>query len=93
MTLVEKTNKVLFIGISVPWDSRVKLIERKTEKYQDLHTELRKLWKMPVEVVTLITGVPCIIFKYPKKNHEEPEAKVAQRLLQKSLVLETAHIV
>ena len=95
LTLVDKKkNSVSLIDISVPWDSRVEEKEReKMDKYQDLRLELRRLWEMPVEVVPIIIGALGTIPKNLKRNLEKLEAKVAPGLMQKSVVLETAHIV
>ena len=95
LTLVDKTkNRVSLIDVSVPWDSRVEEKEReKIDKYQDLRLELRRLWEMPVEVVPIIIGALGTIPRNLKRNLERLEAKVAPGLMQKSVVLETAHIV
>ena len=79
----------------VPWDSRAeqKEQEKKRDKYQDLRIELRRLWDKPVEIVPLIIGALGTIPKSLKRNLEELGADVASGLLQKSVVLETAHII
>ena len=65
--------------------------KKKGDKYQDLRIELRRLWDMPVERVPIIIGALGTIFKSLKRNLEELGADVAPGLLQKSVVLETAH--
>ena len=96
LTLVDKTiNKVSLIDVAVPWDSRAeqKEQEKKRDKYQDLRIELRRLWDKPVEIVPIIIGALGTIPKSLKRNLEELGADVALGLLQKSVVLETAHII
>ena len=95
LTLVDKTNnKVSLIDVAVPWDSRVLLKEQeKRDKYQDLRVEVRRLWNMPVEIVPIIIGALGTIPKSLKRNLEEVGADVAPGLLQKSVLLETAHII
>ena len=67
--------------------------KKKRDKFQDLRIELRRLWDKPVEIVTLIIGALGFIPKSLKRNLEEIGADVAPGLLQKSVVLETAHII
>ena len=95
LTLVDKNKKsVSLIDVSVPWDSRVEEKEReKVHKYQDLRFELRRLWEMPVEVVPIVIGALGTIPKNLKRNLEKLEAKIAPGLMQKSVMLETAHII
>ena len=61
--------------------------------YQDLRIELRRLWDKPVEIVPIIIRALGTIPKSLKRNLQEPGADVAPGLLQKSVVLETAHII
>ena len=95
LTLVDKTiNKVSLINVVVPRDPRVEQKEQeKRDKYQDLQTELRSLWDKPVEIVPVIIGELGTIPKSLKSNLEELGADVAPGLLQKSVVLETVHII
>ena len=67
--------------------------KKKRAKYQDLRIELRRLWDKPVEIVPIIVGAFGTIPKSLKRKLEELGADVAPRLLQKSVVLETAHII
>ena len=94
LTLVDKTiSKVSLIDVAAPWDSRAEQKEQeKRDKYQDIRIDLRKLWDKPVEIVTIIIGGLGTIPKSLKRNLEELGADVATGLLQKSVVLETAHI-
>ena len=67
LTLIDGTkDQVSLIDVSVLWNSRIEKIE--TEKHKDLRTEPRKLWKMSVEAVPMITGVLGLISKFLKRN-------------------------
>ena len=91
LTLVDKAvNKVSLIDVAIPWDSRAEQEQEKRDKYQDLRTELRRLLDKPVEIVPLIIGALGTIPE-PLKRNLELGADVAPGLLQKSVVLETAH--
>ena len=52
--------------------------KKKRDKYQDLRTELRRIWDKPVEIVPLIIGALGTIPESPKRNLEELGADVAQ---------------
>ena len=97
LTLVNKTdNEVSLIDVAVPCDSRAEQKEQEKKeryKYQDLLIELRRLWDKPVEKVPIIIWVICTIPKSLKTNLEELGVDVAPGLLQKSVVLETEHII
>ena len=67
--------------------------KKKRDKYQDLRTELRRLWDKPVEIVPITVGALGTIPKSLKRNPEELGADVAPGLLQKSVARETAHII
>ena len=67
--------------------------KKKRDKDQDLRIELRRLWDKPVEIVPTIIGALGTIPKSLKRNLEELGADVAPGLLQKCVVLETAHII
>ena len=95
LTLIDKTEKkVSLIDVAVPWDSRVEEKEKeKMEKYQDLRIEVQRLWDMPVEVIPIIIGALGTIPRSLGRNLTKLEAKVAPGLMQKSVLLETAHII
>ena len=95
VTLIDKVKKkVSLIDVAIPWDTRVEEKEReKMDKYQDLKIEIRRIWDMPVEIVPIIIGALGTIPRSLKRNLEKLEAEVAPGLMQKSVILETAHIV
>ena len=95
LTLVDKTNnKVSLIDVAVTWDSRAEQKEQeKKDNYQDLLTELMRLRDKPVEIVPMIIGALDTIPKSLKSNQKELGADVAPGSLQKSVVLETVHMI
>ena len=94
LALIDKINRrVSLIDVSVPWDSRVEEKEReKLDKYQDLKMELQRIWEIPVEVVPIIIGALGTIPSSLAKNIKKLDTKVAPGLMQKSVVLQSAHI-
>ena len=95
LTLVNKTNnKGSLINVAIPWASRAEQKEQeKRDKYQALQTELRRLLDKSVEIVPIIIRALGNTLKSLKRNLEELGSDVALWLLQKSVVLETAHII
>ena len=99
LTLVDKiNNKISLIDVAVPWDFRAGQKEqgkkkKGRDKYQDLQIKLTRLWNKPVEIVPVIIWALGTIPKCLKRNLVELGADVAPGLLQKSAVLETAHII
>ena len=95
LTLIDKEKKrVTLIDVSVPWDSRIEEKEReKLDKYQDLKIELCKLWGMPVKIVPIIIGALGTTPTSLSKNLKDFESSIAPGLVQKSVILETAHII
>lgn len=65
----------------------------KINKYQDLKLELKKIWKMKdVEVVPIVIGALGAIPKGLRANLERIGVHLPTSLLQKSVLLSTAHI-
>ena len=58
IVIVKKNEqRCLVVDVAVPGDPRTSNKEtEKVQKYQDLAIELRRLWKMPVEVVPIVIG-------------------------------------
>ena len=73
--------------------SKKKKKKKKKDKYQDLRIGLRTLWNKTVELVAIIIEALGTIPKSLKRNLEDLGADVAPGLLQRSVVLETAHII
>jgi hypothetical protein len=83
----------MLIDVAIPGDRNV--IQKEAEKilkYQDLTTEIRRMWNVKTRVTPLIIGATGTISKSFRKyastipgNHEVKE-------LQKTAILGTAHI-
>ena len=73
--------------------SRAEGARKIRDEYQDLRIELRRIWDKPVEIVPIIIEALGTIPKSLKRNLEDLGTDVAPGLLQKSVVLETAHII
>ena len=68
MIVIEKDQKQrIIINSTVPYGSRIKLKENeKTEKYQDLARELKKLQNIQVKIIPVVIGalgisIPCLL--------------------------------
>ena len=72
---------------------RAEEARKKRDKYQEIRIELRRIWDKPVEIVPIIIRALGTLPKSLKRNLEELGADVSPGLLQKSVVLETAHII
>ena len=73
--------------------SKAERARKKKDKYQDIRIEFRRLWDKPVEIVPIIFGELRTIPKSLKRNLKELGAAVAPGMLQRSVVLEAAHII
>uniref|UniRef100_H3B0S5 Uncharacterized protein n=1 Tax=Latimeria chalumnae TaxID=7897 RepID=H3B0S5_LATCH len=87
---VDKTNrKAKIIDIACPIDYNIE----KIIKYQDLKMEIEKLWKVRVEVITVVIGALGALMK----KHEDYIKKIGESIqlegLQKAALLGTARIV
>ena len=58
MVIIDKTkNECKIIDFACPFDSRIE--ERETDKmkaYNDLERELKKIWDLPVKVISVVLG-------------------------------------
>ena len=82
-----------YLGTQEQSKKKKKKRKKKKDKYRNLRIELRRLWNKPVEIVPIFIGVLGTIPKSLKRNLEELGADVTPGLLQKSVVLETVHII
>merc|ERR1712002_629441 len=67
--------------------------EGEIEKYQDLRMEVQRIWEMSVEVVPIIIGALGTTPGSLAKNIKKLDVQVAPGLMQKSVILQTAHII
>ena len=92
LTLIDKVSKkVSLIDVSIPWDSRVE--DKAREKIEKYQMEIQRIWEMPVEVVPIIIGALGTTPKSLVKNIKKLDVHVAPGLMQKSVLLQTAHII
>ena len=94
MIVVEKRNKCCkIIDFAIPYDSCIEEKEvEKVVKYQDLTTELRKLWKMKTMVIPIVIGAFGTVPKDLKRRLENIGIETKIDELQKSVMLNTARI-
>jgi len=58
IVVVEKDNKVAFlIDIAVPGDSGVEEEQENVDKYQNLAQELKRLWKVSTNIISVVVTV------------------------------------
>ncbi len=67
--------------------------EGQVAKYVDLQIECQRMWKKNIEVVPVIIGTTGIVEKNMKKYLNKIPGQHNIYSLQRSAVLETAHIV
>jgi hypothetical protein len=88
----EKTCQIIDVAIPVDHNIRKKTKE-KVEKYQELRWEVKKLWEMnKVEVVPIIIGALGALPKDLEKWLRRCKMKTKPGQLQKTVLIETAHI-
>ena len=73
--------------------SKAERARKEREKHQDLQFELRRPWDKSIEIVPKIIEALGTIPKSIKNYLEELGADLTPGALQKSVVLETAHII
>ena len=75
--------------------SRLRIEERekeKTEKYQDLESELQKIWSMRVKIISLAVGSVGVVPKQFGNRLKDTGIKAEIGQVEKSLLLGTARI-
>ena len=94
MIVIDKETKFAkIIDFAIPYDTRVNSKEvEKTEKYQDLAREIKKLWGMRVTVIPIIIGALWTTPKKLKKRLEDIGIKTWVTELQKTVILHAARI-
>ena len=94
MIVIDKAkNHCQIIDFAVPYDSTVEQKEQeKTEKYQNLARELKKIWNMKVIVTPVIIGALGATPEKLKKRLQDLgiDTKIVE--LQKSAIIHTARI-
>ena len=94
LIVIDKAKKLCqIIDFAVPFDSKVVEKEReKTEKYQDLAREVKKIWNMKVNVIPLVIG--ALGTSSPLLPKRLKDIGIGQRIteLQKTAILYSARI-
>ena len=92
--LVDKSNKSChIIGVAIPEDRRVRQKEfEKTEKYQNLARELRRMWEVKTNVIPIVLGALGTVPLRLKGNVKAIGVDTSISLIQKSALLGSARI-
>ena len=89
----KENNRALLIDIGVPGDVRVNETEQeKVEKYQDLTTEIKRLWKVENTVMHIVTVALRTISRGLEENLRTLGITIKVELIQKVALLGTARI-
>jgi len=94
LVVVDKANKtLLIIDVACPLDINIGNKERdKILKYQDLKTELQRLWKLKGKVVPVVIGALGAVTKHHKKHVQSIHDTIKTDDLQKVTLLGTSKI-
>ena len=76
--------------VAVPGDSNV--LQKETEKYQDLEREIKRIWKSRTKVVPVVVGALSSVSKKMAGHLEQLGIKDRTRTMLKSALLGSAHI-
>ena len=89
----KRTKSCLIIDIAIPGDKNIITKEQeKIDKYQDLQTELGKLWKLKTEVVPVVVGALATTSQNLNIYIKKIEVPIVTSCLQKTVILGTAFI-
>ena len=89
----KKTKSCLIIDIAIPGDKNIITKEQeKIDKYQDLQTELGKLWKLKTEVVPVVVGALATTSQNLNIYIKKIDVPIVTSCLQKTVILGTAFI-
>ena len=88
----KRTKSCLIIDIAIPGDKNIITKEQeKIDKYQDLQTELGKLWKLKTEVVPAVVGALATTSQNLNIYIKKIDVPIVT-CLQKTVILGTAFI-
>ena len=89
----KRTKSCLIIDIAIPGDKNIITKEQeKIDKYQDLQTELGKLWKLKTEVVHVVVGALATTSQNLNIYIKKIDVPIVTSCLQKTVILGTAFI-
>ena len=87
----KRTKSCLIIDIAIPGDKNIITKEQeKIDKYQDLQTELGKLWKLKTEVVPVVVGALATTSQNLNIYIKKIDVPIVTSCLQKTVILGTA---
>ena len=94
LVTVNKIGKIChIIDEAIPGDERVSIkMTEKIEKYDELRSELERLWKVKAKVVPIVLGALGTVTRNLNSFLKESGVNVAIQLIQKSAHLGTAII-
>ena len=89
----KKERICLLIGMFIPTErnTSLKTMEKLT-KYKDLEIEIKKMWEMKPTTVPVIIGTLGLVKKGTETYIREIPGNIRITELQKTVLLETAHI-
>ena len=89
----KKESSCEIIDFAVPGDSRIEEKEKdKKEKYQDLGSELQKIWNVKVNIIPLVVGSLGAIPKQFGNRLKQTGITAGTAQVQKTVLLGTARI-
>ena len=80
------------MDIAVPGDNITQKESEKYVKYQDLAREIKRIWKSGTKVVPVVVGALGSVSKKVAGHLEQLGIKEQTRTMQKSALLQSAHI-
>ena len=93
LVAVDKERSCKMIDFAVPGDSRIEGKEKdKIEKYQDLGTELHKIWNVKVKIIPLVVGSLGAIPKQFGNRLKQIGITVGAAQVQKTVLLGAVRI-
>ena len=89
-----KTKTCLIIDVAIPSDYNILQKEaEKLTKYKDLEIEIKRMWSLKTKIIPLIIGATGVISKSVVKFVEEIPGEHNLKIMQKTVILKTAHII
>lgn len=90
----KKHKTCLLIDVAIPADSNITDKEaEKRLKYKDLQIETQRLWNLKTKIVPVVIGATGLISNATTEAIKELPGKQNLAMMQKAVVLSTAHIV
>ena len=92
MVVVDKERSCRIIAFAVPGDRRIEEEKDKIEKYQDLESELQKIWNVKVKIIPLVVGSLSATPKQFGNRLKQIGITAGTTQVQKTVLLGTARI-